>query len=130
MLGADCILLILSMIDINLAKDLEAEAMDIGLDVLIETHNKEEMDNALTMKSELIGVNNRNLNDFTVDIDNTILLTDTSVCDKIYVSESGIKSRSDISYIVDKSPARTFLIGESLMRSERLEEQIRTLLSF
>jgi indole-3-glycerol phosphate synthase len=130
MLGADCILLILSMIDINLAKDLEAEAMDIGLDVLIETHNKEEMDNALTMKSELIGVNNRNLNDFTVDIDNTISLTNTSVCDKIYVSESGIRSRSDINYIIDKSPARTFLIGESLMRSERLEEQIRTLLSF
>ena len=51
-LGADCILLILSMIDINLAKDLEAEAMDIGLDVLIETHNKKEMNNALTMKSE------------------------------------------------------------------------------
>ena len=130
MLGADCILLILSMIDINLAKDLEAEAMDIGLDVLIETHNKEEMDNALTMKSELIGVNNRNLNDFTVDIDNTISLTNTSVCDKIYVSESGIRSRSDINYIIDKSPARNFLIGESLMRSERLEEQIRTLLSF
>ena len=130
MLGADCILLILSMIDINLAKDLEAEAMDIGLDVLIETHNKEEMDNALTMKSELIGVNNRNLNDFTVDIDNTISLTDTSVCDKVYVSESGIKSRSDINYIVDKSPARTFLVGESLMRSEKLEEQIRTLLSY
>ena len=117
------------MIDIALAKDLEAEAMDIGLDVLIETHNKEEMDNALTMKSELVGVNNRNLNDFTVDIDNTISLTNTSVSDKIFVSESGIKSRSDINYILDKSPARTFLVGESLMRSEKIEEQIRTLLS-
>ena len=129
MLGADCILLILSMIDISLAKDLEAEAMDIGLDVLIETHNRKEMDNALTMKSELVGVNNRNLNDFTVDINNTISLTNTSVGDKIYVSESGIKSRSDINYILDKSPARTFLVGESLMRSEKIEEQIRTLLS-
>jgi indole-3-glycerol phosphate synthase len=129
MLGADCILLILSMIDIILAKDLEAEAIDIGLDVLIETHNKEEMDNALTMKSELVGVNNRNLNDFTVDINNTISLTSASVNDKIYVSESGIKSRSDINYILDKSPARTFLVGESLMRSEKIEEQIRTLLS-
>ena len=103
--------------------------MDIGLDVLIETHNKEEMENALSMKSELVGVNNRNLNDFTVNIDNTISLTSASVSEKIYVSESGIRSRSDINYILDKSPARTFLVGESLMRSERLEEQIRTLLS-
>ena len=130
MLGADCILLILSMIDISLAKDLEAEAMDIGLDVLIETHNKEEMENALTMKSELVGINNRNLNDFTVDIHNTISLTGTSLSEKIYVSESGIRSRSDINHIIDQSPVRTFLIGESLMRSEKLEEQIRTLLSY
>ena len=129
MLGADCILLILSMIDIKLAKDLEAEAIDIGLDVLIETHNMEEMENALSMKSELVGVNNRNLNDFTVNIDNTISLTSASVSEKIYVSESGIRSRSDINYILDKSPARTFLVGESLMRSEKIEEQIRTLLS-
>ena len=129
MLGADCILLILSMIDFNLAKDLEAEAMDIGLDVLIETHNEKEMENALSMKSELVGVNNRNLNDFTVNIDNTISLTSASVSEKIYVSESGIRSRSDINYILDKSPARTFLVGESLMRSEKIEEQIRTLLS-
>ncbi len=129
MLGADCILIILSMIDFSLAKDLEAEAMDIGLDVLIETHNKEEMDVALTMKSQLVGVNNRNLNDFTVDINNTITLTDASSSDKIYVSESGIKSRSDINYILDKSPARTFLVGESLMRTKKIEEQIRTLLS-
>jgi indole-3-glycerol phosphate synthase len=57
-------------------------------------------------------------------------LIGTSVSDKIYVSESGIKSRSDINYIVDKSPVRTFLVGESLMRSEKLEEQIRTLLSY
>lgn len=129
MLGADCILLILSMIDISLAKDLEAEAMDIGLDVLIEAHNEEEMVNALKMKSELVGINNRNLNDFTVNIDNTISLTNAKANDKIYVSESGIKSKSDINHIIDRSPARTFLVGESLMRSKKLEEQIRTLLS-
>ena len=128
MLGADCILIILSMIDFSLAKDLEAEAMDIGLDVLIETHNKEEMDVALTMKSQLVGVNNRNLNDFTVDINNTISITNSLDSDKFYVSESGIKSKSDIDYIINKSPARVFLVGESLMRSQNLEEQIRTLL--
>ena len=88
------------------------------------------MENALTMKSELVGINNRNLNDFTVDIHNTISLTGTSLSEKIYVSESGIRSRSDINHIVDQSPVRAFLIGESLMRSEKLEEQIRTLLSY
>ena len=128
MLGADCILIILSMLEKNNAKDLEEEAISIGLDVLIETHNTTEMDIALEMKSDLIGINNRDLNDFSVDINNSILLTSKPADGKIYVCESGIKTRENIDYIKNNSPIRTFLIGESLMRSSNLKEQIRTLL--
>ena len=128
MLGADCILIILSMLEKNNAKDLEEEAISIGLDVLIETHNSNEMDIALEMKSDLIGINNRDLNDFSVDINNSILLTSKSADGKIYVCESGIKTRENIDYIKNNTPIRTFLIGESLMRSSNLKEQIRTLL--
>ena len=128
MLGADCILIILSMLEKNNAKDLEEEAISIGLDVLIETHNSNEMDVALEMKSDLIGINNRDLNDFSVDINNSISLTSKPTDGKIYVCESGIKTRENIDYIKNNSPIRTFLIGESLMRSDNLKEQIRTLL--
>ena len=128
MLGADCILIILSMLEKNNAKDLEEEAISIGLDVLIETHNSTEMDIALEMKSDLIGINNRDLNDFSVNINNSISLTSKPVDGKIYVCESGIKTRENIDYIKNNSPIRTFLIGESLMRSNNLKEQIRTLL--
>ena len=128
MLGADCILIILSMLEKNNAKDLEEEAINIGLDVLIETHNATEMDIALEMKSDLIGINNRDLNDFSVDINNSISLTSKPANGKIYVCESGIKTRENIDYIKNNSPIRTFLIGESLMRSSNLKEQIRTLL--
>ena len=128
MLGADCILIILSMLEKNNAKDLEEEAISIGLDVLIETHNSNEMDIALEMKSDLIGINNRDLNDFSVDINNSILLTSKPADGKIYVCESGIKTRENIDYIKNNSSIRTFLIGESLMRSNNLKEQIRTLL--
>lgn len=128
MLGADCILIILSMLEKNNAKDLEEEAISIGLDVLIETHNSNEMDVALEMKSDLIGINNRDLNDFSVDINNSISLTSKPADGKIYVCESGIKTRENIDYIKNNSPIKTFLIGESLMRSDNLKEQIRTLL--
>jgi len=128
MLGADCILIILSMLSNAEAKELEEEAISIGLDVLIETHDKEEMNTAINMKSNLIGVNNRNLNDFSVDINNSISLTAEPVKDKIYVCESGIKTKEDINFIKNNSIIKTFLIGESLMRSDPLEEQIRTLL--
>ena len=128
MLGADCILIILSMLEKNNAKDLEEEAISIGLDVLIETHNRTEMDIALEMKSDLIGINNRDLNDFSVDINNSLSLTSEPLDGKIYVCESGIKTRGNIDYIKNNSPIRTFLVGESLMRSNNLKEQIRTLL--
>ena len=128
MLGADCILIILSMLDKSEALELEEEAISIGLDVLIETHDKNEMDIAVNMKSKLIGINNRNLNDFTVNISNSINLTSNAIDQKIYVSESGIKTSKDIELIKNNSVIRTFLIGESLMRSSKIEEQIRTLL--
>ena len=128
MLGADCILIILSMLSKLEALELEEEAMSIGLDVLIETHNKKEMDVAINMKSKLIGINNRNLNDFSVDINNSIELTSNPLDDKVYVCESGIKTSNEVDFIKNNSVIKTFLIGESLMRSRKIKEQIRTLL--
>ena len=128
MLGADCILIILAMIDEVKARELEDQAIKMGLDVLIEAHNMKEMEIALDMKSDLVGINNRNLNDFSVNINNSIDLTKNTSADKIIVSESGIKTKNDIDFIVLNSPIRTFLIGESLMRSLNIKEQIRTLL--
>ena len=127
-LGADCILIILSMLSKLEALELEEEAMTIGLDVLIETHNKKEMDVAINMKSKLIGINNRNLNDFSVDINNSIKLTSNPLSDKVYVCESGIKTSNEVDFIKSNSVIKTFLIGESLIKSSRPEEQIRTLL--
>ncbi len=128
MLGADCILIILAMLSKSEALEIEEEAISIGLDVLIETHNMSEMDIAINMKSKLIGINNRDLKDFSVDINNSIDLTSNPIDGKIYVSESGIKTSNEVSFIKNNSVIRTFLIGESLMRSNKLEEQIRTLL--
>ena len=128
MLGADCILIILSMLSKLEALELEEEAIAIGLDVLIETHNKKEMDIAINMKSKLIGINNRNLNDFSVDINNSIELTSNPLDDKVYVCESGIKTSDDVDFILNNSVIKTFLIGESLMKSNKLKEQIGTLL--
>ena len=128
MLGADCILIILSMLSKSEALELEEEAISIGLDVLIETHSKNEMDIAIDMKSKLIGINNRNLNDFSVDINNSIELTSNPIDNKVYVCESGIKTSKEVDFIKSNSVIKTFLIGESLMRSDKIKEQIRTLL--
>tara|TARA_B100001029_G_scaffold161327_1_gene149982 strand:+ start:109 stop:903 length:795 start_codon:yes stop_codon:yes gene_type:complete len=128
-IGADCILLILSILDNNKANLFEKIAHEIGLDVLVEVHNEDEMKRAELMNSSLIGINNRNLNDFSVDINNSIRVSKTLKKDKIIISESGINNRNDIDHIRNLSNIDTFLIGESLMKSSNLSENIKNLIN-
>ena len=127
--GADCILIILSMIDLNLAKKIENVAISLGLDAIIEVHNEKEINDAIKFNSNLIGINNRNLKDFTVDINNAIRLANSVETDKILISESGINSKNDIKQTISNSSIRTFLIGESLMRSKDIKAKFNNLIN-
>ncbi|CAA6603253.1 Indole-3-glycerol phosphate synthase [Rhodospirillaceae bacterium LM-1] len=128
-LGADCILIILASMDDALARDMEALAHDLGMDALIETHDDEEFDRALThLKSPLIGVNNRNLKTLKVDIATSERLMPRLPSDRIGIAESGLKNKADLARMAAVG-ARCFLIGESLMRQADVEAATRALLA-
>lgn len=116
-LGADCILIILAAVDDGLAKELEDTAFAQGMDVLIETHDGEEFDRALKLKSELLGVNNRNLKTLAVDLNATAELAARAPAGRRLISESGIGSNADVRRLWDLG-ARAFLVGERLMRED------------
>lgn len=123
-MGADCILLILAMIDDGQARELEAVAYELGLGVLIEVHNDVELDRALAMQSRLIGINNRNLTSFKSDLGVSARLAQRLGPDRLVVSESGIGDIEDVLRLLDYG-IRSFLIGESLLRSENIEAATR-----
>tara|TARA_A100001011_G_scaffold339927_1_gene371626 strand:+ start:1196 stop:1987 length:792 start_codon:yes stop_codon:yes gene_type:complete len=128
--GANCILIILAMLDQKKADELEAIAHSIGLDAIIEIHNKEELERAVNMKSELIGINNRNLKNFETRIETTIELSNyISDLNKIFISESGFNSLSNVNKIISLTGINNFLIGEYLMRSEQLTVDIKNILN-
>ena len=130
LVGANCILLILAMIDQKKADELETIARNIGLDVIIEIHNKKELERAVTMKSGLIGINNRNLNNFETRIETTIELSSyIADINKIFISESGFHSHIDVSKIISLTGINNFLIGEYLMKSEQLKADIANILN-
>ena len=118
-LGADCILLIMAALNLEDAILLEKEAMDLGMDVLVETHTHEEIKMANALKSKLVGVNNRNLKTMEVDINNAIKLKKFIDPDKIVVAESGLKTHSDL-LLFKENGIINFLIGESLMKEKYL----------
>ena len=115
--GADCVLLILSMLSDAQAAEIEDAALGLGLDVLIETHDRDEVQRALQLKSRLIGINNRDLKTFEVLTETTLQLACLLDGNEItIVSESGLHFRSDLEMLA-RAGVRCFLIGESLMRS-------------
>lgn len=127
-MGADAILIIVAALDDGAMVEIEAAALEQGLDVLVEVHDEAEMERALKhLRSKLIGVNNRNLKTFEVDLATTERLAGLVPDDVLLVCESGIGSHADCLRMAN-SNVRTFLVGESLMRQADVEAATRTLL--
>ena len=126
-LGADCILLIMAMIDDALARDLEAQAIALGMDVLCEVHDEQELDRAAKLKTRLIGINNRDLRTFETRLETSERLAPLLPAGAIPVAESGIGTADDLARL-SRSGINAFLIGESLMRQRDVEAATRAIL--
>ncbi|MEO6215644.1 MAG: indole-3-glycerol phosphate synthase TrpC [Sphingomonas sp.] len=126
-LGADAILLIMAALDDGLLAEIEASAMDCGMDVLVEVHDEREMERAMKLKSRLIGVNNRDLRDFTVDFARTYELIGKAPGDCTFVAESGLMTRADLDEMATHG-VHCFLIGEALMRQADVEAATRAMI--
>ena len=116
-MSADCILLIAAALQPSQMRDLEAYAHSLGLAVLVEVHDRDELEQSLTLKTPLIGVNNRNLRTFETSIETTIGMLDMVPEDRIVVTESGILSRVDVDRL-RAMDVQTFQVGEAFMRAD------------
>ena len=126
-LGADCILIIMASVSDAQAAELEACARDWGMDALIEVHDRTELDRALTLRSPLIGVNNRNLKTFETTLETTRTLSRAVPGDRFLISESGLSGPAELADMA-RHGARAFLIGESLMRQADVTAATQALL--
>jgi indole-3-glycerol phosphate synthase len=126
-IGADAILIIVAALSDAQMAEIEAAAMERGMDVLVEVHNEAEMERAARLKSRLIGVNNRDLKRFVTDLATTERLAPLAPEGTLLVGESGINSHADIERLA-RCGVRTFLVGESLMRQQDVEAATRALL--
>lgn len=115
-MGADAILLIVSALDHGLMAEMEAVAHELGMGVLVETHDGDELTAALKLKTRLLGVNNRNLRTFEVSLNNTLDLLDRMPADKLVITESGILAPADVKTMRDAN-VHAFLVGEAFMRA-------------
>ena len=127
-LGADAILIILASVSDAQAAELEAAAIEWGMDVLLEVHDEAELARACALKSPLMGINNRNLKTFETTLDTTRTLSRMVPADRLIVCESGLSTPDDLTDMAQFG-ARTFLIGESLMRQDDVTAATRTLLA-
>jgi indole-3-glycerol phosphate synthase len=130
-IGADYMLVIQSLFDQKFLTDID-EFIDYGhkqgLNILLEVHTKEEFQNALKTKADIIGVNNRNLDTLEIDLKTTELVLSDYDDSRLILSESGISTSEDIRYL-KKCGADAFLIGSSIMKSDNIEEQVRKLVN-
>lgn len=127
-LGADCILIILAAVDDAAAHELEHAALALGMDVLLEVHNEEELARALRMRSRLIGINNRDLKSFTTNLAVSERLAPKIPAGRIIVGESGLQEPCDLARL-SKVGINAFLIGESLMRKPDVTAATKALLA-
>lgn len=125
-IGADAILIIVAALEDAQMAEIEDAAIGLGMDVLVEVHDEAELDRALALRSRLIGVNNRNLKDFSVSFDRTYELVGRAPEGCTFVAESGLTSRADLDAMAEHG-VRCFLIGESLMRQDDVEAATRAL---
>jgi indole-3-glycerol phosphate synthase len=127
-MDADCILLIVSALSTESLSKLHDLALSLGMDVLIEVHNEQELEVALPLNNSIIGINNRNLHTFDVSLENTLCLLDKIPRSTIVVTESGIHFQSDVRLMRSKN-VTGFLVGEAFMRTPnpglKLQEMFR-----
>lgn len=114
--GADCVLLIVAALDHGLMRELEACAHELGMGVLVEVHDADELDAALKLKTAMLGINNRNLRTFETTLDTTINLLPKITPDKLVITESGILGTDDVKRMRDAN-VHAFLVGEAFMRA-------------
>ena len=125
-MGADAILLIVSALDHGLMAELEACAQELGMDVLVEVHDGDELTAALRLKTRLVGINNRNLRTFAVSLDTTIDLLPRIPAERLVVTESGIAVRGDVERM-RAANVHAFLVGEAFMRAPDPGNELRRL---
>lgn len=116
-MGADCILLIVAALELPAMRELEALALELGMAVLVESHDAAELDAALQLQTPLIGINNRNLRTFEVSLDTTLALLPKIDGDRIVVTESGILAPADVA-TMRRHGVNAFLVGEAFMRAD------------
>jgi len=127
-LGADCILIIMAAVGDAQAQELEHTAHAWGMEVLLEVHNHQEMERACAMRSALLGINNRDLHTFATSLDTTRQLAPLVPCDRLTISESGVRAPADLAELA-RYGVRNFLIGEHLMRQTDVAAATATLLA-